>query len=60
MEGAATTAMTTTVKQAVEITRKPPEGSWWTKVPLCCVPLRVGSEQPPYWTNLVQATYDQK
>jgi len=22
-------------------TRKPPEGSWWMKVPLCCVPVRV-------------------
>jgi len=41
MKGAATNAMTMTVKQAVENTRKPPEGSWWTKVPQCCVPLRV-------------------
>jgi len=22
-------------------TRKSPEGSWWMKAPLCCVPLRV-------------------
>jgi len=22
-------------------TRKPPEGNWWAKVPLCHVPLRV-------------------
>jgi len=41
MEGAATNAVTTTVKQAIESTRKPPAGRWWMKVPLCCVPLRV-------------------
>ncbi len=34
-------AMTTTMKQVIENTRKPPEESWWTKVPLWYVPLRV-------------------
>jgi len=41
MDGAAIKVMTMTVKQVVGNTRKPPQGSWWTKVPLCCVPLRV-------------------
>jgi len=41
MEEAVTNAMTMTVKQVVENTRKPPEESWWMKAPLCCVPLRV-------------------
>jgi len=34
-------AMTTTGKQVIESTRKPPEESWWTNIPLCYVPLRV-------------------
>jgi len=33
VEGDATKAKTIAVKQVVENTRKPPEGSWWMKVP---------------------------
>jgi len=41
VDEAATKAMKMMVKQVVDNTRKPPERSWWTKVPLWCVPLRV-------------------